>query len=201
MRQNLSAARVIAIVADEFRDQLSLFPIAPYSLALAVRVFYRELRSTKVHLFRTRARRQLTIGCTVLRELGAIFYGAAHMADLVEKTLSEMNKALSSIVHAGESREDSTSEEVRTNGQQSGVALALGDLPIESHVPVDAGGGDMRQGPQTDINNSWLDWTAFDNVPDLDIFDHFDPNFNLEAVDAMLGDNSNQAFPTSFEGL
>jgi len=183
VRQNLSASKVTSMVAEDFHGRLSL--IVPYSVSLALRVFYRELRFTKVPLFRSRARRQLQMNCTILRELGEIFGVASSIADLAEQTLSEMDKAYSSIVQQQESK----------NGEENG----------EQHMSLSMETSRPLQSPATPISvtlaASSIDWATWDNIPDFDfdIFQHFDPNFDLDAVDAALADGTQAALLTDYD--
>jgi hypothetical protein len=40
-----------------------------------------------------------------------------------------------------------------------------------------------------------------DSLPDFDVFEHFDPNFDLDAIDTALTDDTNPAFPINFDSL
>ncbi|KAJ6028766.1 hypothetical protein N7540_004342 [Penicillium herquei] len=84
LRQSFSASRVTSIVGEEFHNELCLFPIVPYAVALSLRVSYQTLQQSKAQIFQARARKQLVLNCQILRELGKIFYSASLMADLGE---------------------------------------------------------------------------------------------------------------------
>lgn len=90
-RQSLSASRVTTIVGDEFHNELSLFPIIPYAVALSLRVSYRSLQQTKTSFFRARGRKQLMSNCKILRELGGVFASASLMAELGEHLRRELD--------------------------------------------------------------------------------------------------------------
>lgn len=154
-------------------------------MSLALRVFYRELRFTKVPLFRARARRELMAACSILRELGDIFYVATIMADLAQQTLNELDKAYSSILknHA----EDAHEGNVVPPPEETSTSDA-----------VVSEGTDSRSCPLYDTDTSTTDWSVLDSMPDIDIFEHFDPNFDLDFIDAALADDTNPAFPIDF---
>lgn len=101
VRQSLSASRVTYIVGDEFHNQLSLFPIIPYAVALSLRVSWHSLQQSKAAIFQARARKQLVANCAILRELGEAFYSASLMADLGERLIKDLDKK-----QQGEERED-----------------------------------------------------------------------------------------------
>ncbi|KAJ5634686.1 hypothetical protein N7528_002528 [Penicillium herquei] len=84
LRQSFSASRVTSIVGEEFHNELCLFPIVPYAVALSLRVSYQTLQQSKAQIFQARARKQLVSNCQILRELGKTFYSASLMADLGE---------------------------------------------------------------------------------------------------------------------
>ncbi len=44
-----------------------------------------------------------------------------------------------------------------------------------------------------------FDPSIFDSVSDLDLFGMFDPNFDLNGVDALLEGNLDLSFPTYFQ--
>ena len=91
MRQSLSASRVTTIVGDEFHNELSLFPIIPYAVALSLRVSYHNLQQTKTSFFRERGRKQLMSNCRILQDLGGVFVSASVMAELGGHLLRELD--------------------------------------------------------------------------------------------------------------
>lgn len=64
---------------------------------------------------------------------------------------------------------------------------------------------DLRGATQLAAAPTWdhpaSDGLVWDNMPDIDIFQHFDPNFNLDAVDAALADDTQPLFPITFGNL
>lgn len=162
-----------------------MLPIVPYAVSLALRVFYRELRFTKVPLFRARARRQMMTACGILRELGDIFHVATVMADLAQQTLNELDKAYSSIM-----KNRTEDERERNDSIQQEEA---GRISVVASHQIESGSYSMED---TDV--STIDWSVLDTLPDVDIFEHFDPNFDLNIIDAALADDTNPTFSIDF---
>ena len=44
-----------------------------------------------------------------------------------------------------------------------------------------------------------FDLSMFDSVSDIDVFDYFDPDFDLEGIDACLQGNLDLSFPTTLQ--
>jgi hypothetical protein len=205
------------MVGQEFRGQLSLIPVVPYAVSLSLSVAYRELRHSKVPMYRARARSQLQANCVLLQELGEIFWSASAMAEMGEQTVREMDRVVYSMTNPQQQKrvQDQTAPthtvtSVQPDGhegadKQAGMLTssmegncefidgAIGRFPIglenpESNVAID--------------NGTWkFDPSFFDNMPDLDVFGHFDPEFDLGAIDAALGSNLDLSFPTNFHGF
>lgn len=212
VRQCFSAVRVTSIVAKEFHGQLSQFPIVPYAVSLAIRFYYRELRLSKAAIFRTRALNQLQLACTVLRELGDFFSSTMFMVEMVEQTIREMDKVCSTMLNShgeigetfsnGDSRGDvevaanTASLEIPAPNPNPGTVdpnIAQDGSPFNDH-------GRSTQPPVDYVFNA-SDPSMLENIPaDLDIFEHFDPDFNLDAIDAFMGDPDMLAFPILADG-
>jgi hypothetical protein len=211
VRQSLSAAKVTSIVGDEYHNQLSLLPMVPYAVSLSLRVCYRDLRLSKAPMLRTRARKQLLRNCTILRELGEIFWSAVVMVELAEKTICEMDKVYSTIASA--QQHHTANEAIVTAHTDEAVPnVENGDTVDQTspwkQPPNGRDANEPNTGPETnfggiqnalaqDYDFSTFGAEIFDNLPYLDVFEHFDPNFGLGAIDATLGDNINPSFPVS----
>ena len=207
LRQTLSASRVTFIIGKEFRGQLSLLPFVPYSLSLALRVSYRELRTSKVPLFRARARRQMLEQCKLLRQLGDIFWSAIFIVELSEQTIREMDKVTFNIVNH-QQREQSSKQhpqhaQVDEQHKQAAAYPEVstnGDAHYEDAEATNSwqiSGAEMAPLPSTyDPNNFNLSLT--DYMAEFDVFQHFDPRIDLDNIDAALGDFSQSYDFTGF---
>ncbi|KAF2002089.1 hypothetical protein P154DRAFT_431661 [Amniculicola lignicola CBS 123094] len=194
-RQSLSATRITAIFAEESRDELIILPIVPYAISLSLRVAYRELRFTKIPMLRTRARKQLLANCAILREFGDIFWSTTYLADLAEETVRELDKVCFTIAQS----------QYDTGGTVPGQpSTALPPSPgarlIETSSSNEKGSsaanlnGNMHSSSGTqstgtcreDLAPVPFDALDFEGLPDLDLFQHFDPDFDLKGIDAAL---------------
>ena len=205
VRQCLSADKVTAIVGEEFRDQLSKFPIIPYAVSLVLRFHYRELRLSKAPYFRSRARKNLLRTCAILRPFGDFYSSATAMAQMVEKTILEMDRACSSMAST---HQNTWAEGVLTGANSSHSAEAEAN-PTRANIsagpstcrtskqPLETESNMPEQQPTVSTDASGFEPTLFDNVPgDIDIFEYLDPQFDLGAIDAAIGGDIKGPFPT-----
>lgn len=189
LRETLSAASIAFIIGTEFREHISHMPFVPYALSLSLRVFYRELRfSSKSPFTRNRARKQLLNACTLLREsFASNFPATMKVAELAEQTVKEMEKVYNTILQQhGRSR--SASEAADRHDQNISSGGVAGGVSSDTY--------DAR--PQTgEASVMSLDLNTSEELPDLDVFDFFDADFHLDAIDAALIDNLALTFPPS----
>ena len=211
VRQILSMSRVTFIVGEEFRGQLSLLPFVPYSLSLALKVSYRELRTSKASIFRARARKQILEQCRLLRELGEVFWSAVVMVELAEQTIREMDKVTFNVIGQQHQQQQSSKhqslqddllekEQQQLNGEAADAASNFDGNTQEAdaaanlwHPPRD----EMAPLPSTYDPNDF-DLSLIDDMADFDVFQHFDPSIDLDTIDATLGDFSQ---PCEFMGF
>ena len=171
-RRSLSADRITSIVSREFHDQLSYLPIIAYGVSLSLSVAYQKMRFSNVPMFRSRGKQAFQKNTQLLRSLGDTFWTAKVMAAMAEQVLQEMNKAVASL----SSQEPPPGDTARRVDPPSGA-----DKPLET--PVSAEPPDPAQ------EGTSIDPFYVGAVPDVDVFGHLDPTFDLEAVDAALEGN------------
>ncbi|KAJ9613289.1 hypothetical protein H2200_003231 [Cladophialophora chaetospira] len=201
-RQNFAASRVIFIVENEFVEDIALMPFVPYAVSLCLRVSYRELRLSKVPLLRARSRRQLLTICALLRRFNT-FASADTMADLAEQTVREMDKVAASMISGRrQSITDSREPCDRAADEQPSLATTRGTTRTSARVPYN---DTQSNNTSTSTRNVVVErvspaldnreLSAFDfdlefaDLPDIDLFEHFDPGFKLPAIDAALAQN------------
>lgn len=178
------------IIGTEFREQISHMPFAPYALSLSLRIFYRELRfGSKSPFTRNRARKQLLSACQLLRDsFAGNFPSAMKVAELAEQTVQEMEKVYNNILQ-----------------QQSSSHSNSGITEPSEHDRVSGS-------TQADTRETWQSSSdpvtvmPFEPIPseglvDLDVFEFFDSDFHLEAIDAALIDNMALTFPPTIDPL
>lgn len=177
VRETLSAANIVSIIGTEFEDQISHVPFAPYGLSLSLRVFYRELRfKSKSPFTQNRVRKQLLNACKLLREsFTDSFPSAMKVVDLAEQTVKEMDKVYNNILQQYSSSR-STSETVGQVNQNRSSNEVVANIQ-----------GDRQ--PSTEASVMSFDPGALEGLPDLDVFEFFDSDFHLDAIDAALVDN------------
>lgn len=217
LRANLSVARLITIMRTNFGSSLSSFPFIPYALSLALRVSYRELRFSRIPLHRSMARDQLLGICGLLEPFVETYGFVRRLVALAVKTVEEMDRVAASVLQARHNGREGSAQ-ARGPSQDGGIhsgstnhssAESRSGLPTNVHPQVseshDAATAAVErfhalQIPRYDA----AQYTAksFDpvyQIPDMpDLFEHFDPGFNLDAVDfALVQNDGGLALPGS----
>ncbi|KAF0323081.1 hypothetical protein GQ607_009625 [Colletotrichum asianum] len=177
-RQSLSAIKVTTIVED-FGASLSYMTFVPYAVSLSLRVAYRELRSCKVPMLTVRSRRQLQAICRILRDLGGMFRSALVMVDLAEQVLQEMDQVCSNAANK--------QDEQVANGTNAANTPRQEGAP-DQQGPEAANNAIVSTFPeqQGDLITTF-DPSFYEGPAGLDVFEYFDPSFDLNAIDAILG--------------
>jgi hypothetical protein len=201
MRRSLASSAIISIVGTEFHGRLSMLPVVPYAVSLSLRFSYRELRMNKLPFFRARSRRQLLVTSKLLRDLGERFPASMLMVELAEQTVREMDKVSSSMANARP--QGPSSQQTESSHTNAGLLNRL--QPAGQGSVAEVGDRAENSSDQEVVSHSVLveqpqgtrqfDSDMFDAIPDFDIFDHFDPDFDLGAIDATLGENLAPCFP------
>lgn len=210
LRANISVPRLITIMRTNFGgSSLSSFPFIPYALSHALRVSYRELRFSRIPLQRSIARDQLLGICDLLGHFTKVYGFVRRLVALAVKTVEEMDRVAASVLQA---RHDGREGSAQTMGptQEEGIhsgstrhraaASRSGPYPPGAQVEMPeshnanaaaAERSHMLQIPRYDA--AQYSAKTFDSVyqiPDMpDLFEHFDPGFNLDAVDYALVQN------------
>lgn len=199
LRSSVSATRLIGLMENKLPHPLSNFLFVPYSLSLALRVFYRELRLSKTPLYRAKARSDVLLICSLLEEFGKNFTFAESLSHLATKIIREMDKVATSVLHARQKVPDQPAdsatiadEQYNASGNPSTHILdgaSIHDYTTTSHQANNA--SEAPYMPEyDDARYNAETFAGVYNLPDLpDIFEHFDPEFNLEAIDLALGQN------------
>jgi hypothetical protein len=172
-RRSLSADRITELVRDELGDHLSYMPIIPYAVSLSLSVMYRKMRYSQIPMFRERGLRAFDANTTLLKKLSGTFWCARTMGGMAEQVLQEMRKA--AVTKAQESGSGENSVREQSVSQPVQPVQSLGALP-RGHplhpMPPQASSVPMAGA-----------------VPDIDVWGHLDPNFNIGAIDAALQSN------------
>ncbi|KAI0509471.1 hypothetical protein F5B22DRAFT_322426 [Xylaria bambusicola] len=172
-RRSLAADRITWIVGEEFSGQLSYMPFIPYALSLSLSVSYRKMRHSRVPMFRNRGKRAFQKNMLLLKSMDDMFWKSKTMVAMAEQVLNEMDKTVASLAQENGLTDLSKKVESAPQGERPQVQ------------PEEPRAMDFTQYPAKAGNEMIL----FDAVPDLDLFGHFDPTFDLGAVDAALEGN------------
>lgn len=201
-----------------FGTGLSSFPFIPYALSHALRVSYRELRFSKVPLHRSIARDRLLGICGLLQPFAEIYGFVRRLVALAVKTVEEMDRVAALVLqsrHEGREGNDQTmrpsqDEEIhsgsvshRPAASRSGITPPVVQAEVlESHNTAVAAAERSHTLHIPRYDAAQYTSKSFDSVyqiPDMpDLFEHFDPGFNLDAVDfALVQNDGGVALPGS----
>ncbi|RYC62769.1 hypothetical protein CHU98_g3450 [Xylaria longipes] len=172
-RRSLAADRITSIISEEFAGQLSYMPFIPYGVSLSLSVSYRKMRHSKVPMFRNRGKQAFRKNILLLKSMDDMFWKSKTMVAMAEQVLNEMDKAVASLAQENGLTDPSKKADSVSQGERSQVQPE--EIRIQDFAHNVA-----------DMSN---ECTLFDAVPDLDLFGHFDPTFDLGAVDAALEGN------------
>ncbi|KAK7754400.1 hypothetical protein SLS62_003693 [Diatrype stigma] len=172
-RRSLSADRITSIVSQEFHDQLSYMPYITYGVSLSLSVAYQKLRYSNIPMYRNRGKQAFQRNTQILKSLGDTFWTAKVMAAMAEQVLQEMDKAVASLA----SQEPQSGDASKRTGLSS---------TRNGHAPGAELGSDTLTVPS---NEGGTTPSFLGAIPDLDVFGHLDPTFDIGAVDAALEGN------------
>lgn len=200
LRSSLSTAKLIGLVESNLPHPLSNFPFVPYSLSLALRVCYRELRLSKTPLYRSRARSDVLHVCELLGNFGKNYPFAESLSRLATKIIREMDKVATSVIQARQTVYDQSKGPVSLESEQNTRSSAVAHVPEDTlaeqqdhaalaHHRNFYDTSDARTMPEyCDAQNDAEAFANVFNLPDLpDIFEHFDSDFNFQPADLPLG--------------
>jgi hypothetical protein len=184
-RRSLAAERIASAVP---RDNLSPVPFVPYAVSLALSVEYRKMRHSRLPMFRARSRAAFKSNCELLRRFGDRFWSARVVAALGELVLREMERTANSIAN------EAAPVPLNDGGPAEDTSIAGDAGPIRGEA------SSMERAVSGAITPTLdgLNFTLFDTMPDLDIFGHFDPGFNLPAIDDALEANLDIGLPPNW---
>lgn len=163
--------------------KLSCTPLLPYAVSLALGVAYLKMRHSQVPLFRARGRRAFVAAAALLRDDprlggGGTSWTARTMAGMAEQVLQEMDKA-------------------------SATATATESTTADAAIPDTNVDNDTNKNSNDDAADTATDNTAAGPAAsaaatvtaaaapsgflyDDNVFEHLDPSFDLDAVDAAI---------------
>ncbi|KAK8096189.1 hypothetical protein PG999_014211 [Apiospora kogelbergensis] len=166
--------------------KLSCTPLLPYAVSLALGVAYLKMRHSQVPLFRARGRRAFVAAAALLRDdprlgAGGTSWTARTMAGMAEQVLQEMDKAAATATASASATADAAvanHDDVGDNGRKDG-----GDVNEVANENLTA-----TTGP-TVLSSAATAAVAPPSAGmlyDDNVFEHLDPSFDLDAVDAAI---------------
>ncbi|KAI1437364.1 hypothetical protein GGR50DRAFT_98398 [Xylaria sp. CBS 124048] len=177
-RRSLAADRITSIIGEEFAGQLCYMPFIPYGLSLSLSVSYRKMRHSKVPMFRNRGKRAFRKSTLLLKSMDDMFWKSKTMVAMAEQVLNEMDKTVASLAQEnGLTMSDVANKRAVVEPESPQVQ------PEEIRLP------DFTAAAQNSTERDTTEYALLDTIPDLDVFGHFDPGFDLDAVDAALEGN------------
>ncbi|KAI1264752.1 hypothetical protein F5Y18DRAFT_417664 [Xylariaceae sp. FL1019] len=171
-RRSLAADRITALVGEQFTGQLAYMPLIPYGISLSLNVSYRKMRHSKVPMFRSRGKQDFERNMLLLKSMDDTFWSARTTVAMAEQVLHEIDKTVASLAE-----ENGLVDHPRKNEPTSTTSGAHFEASMDVSTGTNA----------VDGNN--FDPVLLNNMPDLDVFGHFDPTFDLGAFDAALEGN------------
>lgn len=166
------------------------------------------MRHSKVAMLRARARRDIQASSAVLEELGEWFWSAATMARMGLVVVREVDRV--AVKAAVGERDKGRGGPGDIEGQSANVGAGMEDRKFDllcyclgeemlNHILAST----QLLAETADISNVQqpipdFDPAMFDYLTDVDLFDMFDPNFDLNGIDAALQGNLDLSFPTQF---
>lgn len=161
-------------------------------MSLAMSIAYREMRHSKLTIQRTRSRIQFQTLCDALTRLKGIFWSASAMADMGKKLLKEMDRVVSTV-STSEKQLEHHSTLTSEKTLATSAATTVHDLTPGDQMAISG----IKNTPPQIMQD--VDPLIFGFTPDIDLFEMFDPAFDLDGFDAYLEGNLNPAFPTNFQ--
>ncbi|KAI1799420.1 hypothetical protein F4811DRAFT_106030 [Daldinia bambusicola] len=170
-RRSLAADRITSIVGREFVGQLSYLPIIPYGVSLSLSVSYRKMRHSNIPMYRSRGKQSFMANTSLLKSMDDTFWTAKTTVAMAEQVLQEMDRAVASLTQ--ETGWVDTSKKGEAAQRDRELPPLSTDDALNSY----------------NTNQAAIDLSVLEGIPDVDVFGHFDPTFDLGAVDAALEGN------------
>ncbi|EPE32905.1 hypothetical protein GLAREA_05917 [Glarea lozoyensis ATCC 20868] len=188
-RQTLASLHLTTTTTLSHLYTLTLFPFIPYAISLSLSIAYRRMRHSKIAMYRARAQKEIQATSLILEQLGEFFWSAGMMAKMGLETVREVERVAVAVVGREGSR--LRSEVGHSNDSHAIVQQNSNTIPPPIPTPP-------NPNPNPHLTPPTFNPSMFDSLTDIDLFDMFDPNFDLNGIDAALQGNLDLSFPTEF---
>ncbi|KAL1846026.1 hypothetical protein VTK73DRAFT_377 [Phialemonium thermophilum] len=202
--RSLSADRIVQVVRAE---DISMMPWIPYAVSVSLSVSYRKMRYTLIPMYRARARNAFRDTVSLLEKLGRVYWSARVNAQLGDSILREMERTANHLTEVPDGRrcgDRTTLDQEADRGAESSSKTSKTPSGRETPtMPASSTAGRDAMGDSEGIHlmgagSASLDAAVMGELEDVDLFGYFDPEFNLDAVDAALEANLDMSYPQNW---
>lgn len=191
--------RIVATASAEGISSLIYWPVLPYAVTVAASVAYRSLRRSATSYSRRRAFTLFQDTCKILDDLGKTFLSARAMARLARDTMQEVGQATERIRRdsikppniaegaTGENIVDKSTQESQDASQAQSLQASRLPQPLGAASATSAALYARFETEGTDFFNGY--------TGNAEIFDNFDPSFDLGRADAIFSANLDLSMP------
>ncbi|KAL2887617.1 hypothetical protein HOO65_050738 [Ceratocystis lukuohia] len=226
-RRSLAAERISSAIS---RYSITPIIFVPYAISLSLSVEYRKMRHTRLPMFRARSLAAFRYNCALLKQYADRFWNARILAGLGESVIREMDRVApdgAEIEAAMMEKEKDVSEPQAHQPTQLQPHLpSQSNVQLQNHqqgstppfpLPPPLQPQSMPTLPPLQLqglqsssitNNSPslvlgpVELAEPDSAQfDLDIWNSFGPDFNLDAVDSALEANLDVALPIKWDWM
>lgn len=209
-------------------ESLCNLPFVPYAVALSLSVAYRKMRYSRIPMYRMRGKSVFKEVVDLLEKLGEIYTSARVNASLGTSILRELQKTVNEFAGSSTPppRETMQRSRVDSPAQTPEVSMAVtehyrlpnhldnhpsraeGQAPHEATIipgaydsPITA---PLLVANESSTNHhraamgNLAEPLAWNQMDDIDLFGHFDPSYDLGAVETALEANLDMRFPQAW---
>jgi hypothetical protein len=173
-------------------------------------------------MYRARARSAMIRTCDILQDIEEVSRSAAVMAEMGKATLKEMDRVYNEVAGGRQRRSGRGhgTADVDAQDELRGGNRTETLVPVPDHGELCFDGvfkmavdwkcaeavfptPDASWASFADNNNNAAEAQGFDpslpmDLADFDVFALFDPNFDLDGIDTLLGGNLDMSMPSAF---
>ncbi|KAG9255891.1 uncharacterized protein F5Z01DRAFT_522696 [Emericellopsis atlantica] len=204
--QMFAATSIVAISLEDFKTSVTLLPIVPYAVSLAASVAYKTLRNSAMVYRRKRAYALFHGSCEILDNLSSVFASARAVAKLATDTMQEVERV---AADRSKARRRHQIPESITRDTSSGTGPAAegeeeriqGEALQEASSEETQGIGQTVQPAMVSsealVDLPWNDSPSMINdcIGDAELFNNFDPRFDLDRIDQLFSANLDPTQP------
>ncbi|KAH6695780.1 hypothetical protein F5X68DRAFT_147677 [Plectosphaerella plurivora] len=198
-----AASLIVELATGEYKSSMTFWAVLPFTVSIACSVAYKNLRNSSVTYKRKQAYTLFHSTCDILDDLSKPFPSAQYMTKLARETLKEVER-VSTSRNKGKPAEGRQAPAESASGTADAPPRGTqqpGSTVSTSQMETPASRGPQFMEPYVYGDPAALGTldpgilTGMDFADVGGIFDDFDPNFQLNRVDAVFSANLNPAMP------